>query len=44
MATETRPTITEVNCETGEVTVRPMDEAEYQSYLNVQKDNGLTNE
>ena len=39
MATETRPETTEVNCETGEVIVRPMTDDEYASYLVVQSQN-----
>lgn len=35
MPTETRPETTEVNCQTGEVIVRPMTDDEYASYLVV---------
>ena len=39
MPKTTRPETTEVNCETGEVTTRPMTDEEYASYLVVQSQN-----
>jgi hypothetical protein len=44
MPTETRPTTTEVNCETGEVIIRPMTDAEYASYLVVQSQDQIDDE
>lgn len=39
MPKTTKPETTEVNCETGEVIVRPMTDEEYASYLVVQSQN-----
>lgn len=35
MTSETRPLITEDNIETGEVTVRPMTDQEYENWLKI---------
>lgn len=35
MANTIRPEITEVNCETGEVIVRPMDDVEYANFVKL---------
>jgi len=37
MAKSSRPEITEVNCETGEVIIRPMDDAEFANYQKLQQ-------
>lgn len=34
-----RPLISEVNCETGEATIRPMNDVEYEAFLINQQDN-----
>ena len=37
MANDTRPLITEDNVETGETVIRPMNDAEYASWLRIQE-------
>lgn len=38
------PTVTEINCETQEVTVREMTDEEYQNHLNAQEESRLAAE
>lgn len=38
MPKQTRPEVTEVNCETNEVTIRPMNDDEYANWLKRQNE------
>jgi hypothetical protein len=38
MTKQTRPKVNEVNCETNEVTLRPMNDEEYANWLKVQNE------
>lgn len=41
MPKSTRPEITEVNCETGEVIIRPMDDTEFANYEKLKQSESL---